>query len=129
MAWFLFIVSFLLTVSVTIPVLLKKYHGWKSVFIILLIVNLLVVCLLFAWIFYILWDSTRRHLPGGMVILVLPIPLFTLLIIDFILAAPYYFIRYWHSKSRIIIYAAVIPAIFLLFILGILLLRFLGYHL
>ena len=129
--WTLFIMMFLLTVFVIIAVLQKKYHGWKSFFIILLIVNLLIVCLLFAYVFYIIWDSTSLHQgeigsgTAGGVILILPFPFLTLLIIDFIVVFPYYFIRHWHDKSKIIIYAALIPAISTVLILAAILARLL----
>ena len=117
--------SFLLTVCVIISVVQKKYYGWKSFLGILRTVNILFVCILFAIVFYLL---LLPHPDGGkgMELLLLPIPLFTLLIIDFILVTPYYFIRFWHDKSkRSIFYAALIPAIFLLFIVTVLLLHFL----
>jgi hypothetical protein len=122
--WILFIVSFLLTVSVVIAVLRKKYHGWKSFFTILRNVNILFVCLVIAWIFYISWDSKNRGIhSGGMEILVFPLTLLPLLIIDLILVLSYFFIR--HCKSRSIPYTILIPAICLLFILIMIVLRFL----
>lgn len=120
--WTLFIISFLLTVSIILAVLQKKYHGWKSFFTILRNVNILFVCLVSAYTFFLLWISNGY----GMVLLLLPITLLPLLIIDFIVVLPYFFIRHWQDKSKIIIYAALVPAICLLFILSLILLRFLS---
>jgi hypothetical protein len=112
--WTLFIISFLITFFVIILLLLKKYRGWKSFFIILLIVNILTVCLVIAYIFY---------LGGGMAVLAAPLPFATLLIIDLIMALSYFFIRHRNSRKDII-YAALIPAICLLFILSLIVFRF-----
>jgi hypothetical protein len=128
--WFLWpflILSFLMTAFIIISVLFKEYHGWKTYFTLLLTANILIICLVFAWMFYIKWDSARRHIyvyDGiGMEFLVVPLTLIPLFIYDLILVLPYFFSR--HHKNRInpSPHAILITAICLLFILIMIALR------
>jgi hypothetical protein len=101
--WPLLILGFLMSVSVIASVLFKECHGWKTYFTLLIAVNILIVCLDFAYVFSLfLWSLNssnpyRYEMPGSE-ILILPLTLIPLLIYDLILILPYFFHR--HIKSR-----------------------------
>jgi len=122
--WTLIIVGFFLVVSVTISILLKKYHGWKSFFTSFLHANILFVCFLLSFFLY-LHLRPHEYGGGGMELLLLPIPIFTLMIIDLIVVLPYFIIRHYKGNSKAITHAILIPIILLLVVISVILFRFL----
>ena len=119
--WILFIVSFLMTVSVIISVLRKKYYGWESFFTILRNVNILSVCIAFVYIFYFSWNLPRGPFEGSWIqnFYILPYIFLPLLIIDLILILLYFFTRHRDSKTKIIPYWVLIALILAILILDV----------
>ena len=60
-----------------------------------------------------------------MELLLLPIPIFTLMIIDLIVVLPYFIIRHYKGNSKAITHAILIPIILLLVVISVILFRFL----
>ena len=111
-AYYFPIVGLFLVVLIGVFIILlkaDKSHRWKYVFILLLIGNLL-----FGY-----WAKVTLDRAGwGISLLAVIPPALTFVIVDAIAVLSYVSMRFYHSRSKAAIYAALIPAIFILLILA-----------